>query len=114
MGVSLNGDTPKWMVKIMENPMAKWMIWGETHHFRKPSHRNPVFFLGGEHFNPNHIGIHGWVGPLLTLWMFVQRSFLCWTSLASGCQVWGCQGCMSVLKVQGAGGVMLGTSEVFL
>ncbi len=25
MGVSKNRDTPKWMVKIMENP---WMIWG--------------------------------------------------------------------------------------
>ena len=22
------GKTPKWMVKIMENPMHKWMIWG--------------------------------------------------------------------------------------
>ena len=21
---------PKWMVKIRENPMNKWMIWGET------------------------------------------------------------------------------------
>ena len=23
-------NPPKWMVKIMENPMNKWMIWGET------------------------------------------------------------------------------------
>ncbi len=31
MGVSKNkGKTPKWMVKIRENPMNKWMIWGET------------------------------------------------------------------------------------
>ena len=30
MGVSKNTGTPKWMVKIMENPMNKWMIWGET------------------------------------------------------------------------------------
>ena len=22
------GFPPKWMVKIMENPMNKWMIWG--------------------------------------------------------------------------------------
>ncbi len=29
MGVSKNNGTPKWMVKIMENPMNKWMIWGE-------------------------------------------------------------------------------------
>ena len=28
MGVSKNTGTPKWMVKIMENPMNKWMIWG--------------------------------------------------------------------------------------
>ena len=31
MGVSKNSGTPKWMVKIMENPenpMNKWMIWG--------------------------------------------------------------------------------------
>ena len=25
------GGTPKWMVKIMENPMNKWMIWGGKH-----------------------------------------------------------------------------------
>ena len=32
MGVSKNRGVypPKWMVKIMENPMNKWMIWGET------------------------------------------------------------------------------------
>ena len=24
---------PKWMVKIMENPMNKWMIWGFSHIF---------------------------------------------------------------------------------
>ena len=29
MGVSKNSGTPKWMVKIMENPMNKWMIWGK-------------------------------------------------------------------------------------
>ena len=28
MGVSKNNGTPKWMVKIMEIPMNKWMIWG--------------------------------------------------------------------------------------
>jgi len=30
MDVSKNRGTPKWMVKIMENPMNKWMIWGEN------------------------------------------------------------------------------------
>ena len=29
MDVSKNRGTPKWMVKIMENTMNKWMIWGE-------------------------------------------------------------------------------------
>ena len=27
MSVSKNRGIPKWMVKIMENPMNKWMIW---------------------------------------------------------------------------------------
>ena len=31
MGVSKNVGTPKWMVKIMEHPMNKWMIWGVLH-----------------------------------------------------------------------------------
>ena len=41
MGVSLNGGTPKWMVKIMENPMNKWVIWG-YHHFRKPPYQGLI------------------------------------------------------------------------
>ena len=28
MAVSKNGGTPKWMVKIMENPIKIWMILG--------------------------------------------------------------------------------------
>ena len=40
MGVSKNrGFSPKWMVKIMENPINPWMIWGKTHYFRKHSYR---------------------------------------------------------------------------
>ena len=31
---------PKWMVKIMENPMNKWMIWGEKTLFLV-QHPNP-------------------------------------------------------------------------
>ena len=31
--------TPKWMVKIMEIPMNKWVIWG-YHYFRKPPYLN--------------------------------------------------------------------------
>ena len=42
MGVSkYRGGPPKWMVKIMENPMNKWMIWGVfTHDFWKHPHCN--------------------------------------------------------------------------
>ena len=35
MGVSKNRDTPKWMVKIMENPTKMGWFGGKTHHFRK-------------------------------------------------------------------------------
>ena len=35
-GVSKNRGTPKRMVKIMENPMNKWMIWEV---------KNPIFGL---------------------------------------------------------------------
>ena len=35
---------PKWMVKIMEKRLLKWMIW-EYHHFRKQPHRKaPIIF----------------------------------------------------------------------
>ena len=48
MGVSNNRGAPKWMVKIMENPIKHGMIWGE----------NPLFspsevatgFPGGKFF----------------------------------------------------------------
>ena len=41
MGVEpkIGGKTPKWMVKIMENPIFQWMIWGKTHHLRKHPYR---------------------------------------------------------------------------
>ena len=35
MGVSKNGGTPKWMVKIMENPTKMDDLGGKTHYFRK-------------------------------------------------------------------------------
>ena len=38
LGVSVNGGTPKWMVKIMENPINPWMIWGKHPLFRKHPH----------------------------------------------------------------------------
>ncbi len=31
----IGGKPPKWMVKIMENPMNKWMIWGAHPYFWK-------------------------------------------------------------------------------
>ena len=37
MDVSKNrGFSPKWMVKIMENPMNKWMIWGYHYFWKHP------------------------------------------------------------------------------
>jgi len=39
------GIPPKWMVKVMENPMSKWMIWGE----------NPPI-LGNTHIPRTQIG----------------------------------------------------------
>ena len=38
MGVSKNRGIlpPKWMVKIMENPMNKWMIWGYHYFWKHP------------------------------------------------------------------------------
>ena len=39
MGVSKNSGTQKWMVKIMENPMNKWMILGENPLFSE----TPIF-----------------------------------------------------------------------
>ena len=39
MGVSKNrGGPPKWMVKIMENPMNDWMIWGKSPYFWRATH----------------------------------------------------------------------------
>ena len=32
-------DPPKWMVKVMENPIFKWMIWG-YHYFWKHPYRD--------------------------------------------------------------------------
>ena len=33
MGVSRNRGIPKWMVKITENPVNPWMIWGGKPHY---------------------------------------------------------------------------------
>ena len=43
MDVSKNRGTPKWMVKIMEIPINKWMIWGEK----------PTIFGNTQMFSPS-------------------------------------------------------------
>ena len=44
MGVSENrGGPPKWMVKMMDNPIFNGMIWG-SHYFWKHSYDSYVFF----------------------------------------------------------------------
>ena len=40
MGVSKNRGTPKWMVKIMENPLKMDDLGGKTHYFRKHPYIN--------------------------------------------------------------------------
>ena len=56
MGVSKNRGTPKWMVKIMEHPIYKWMIWGvPTHHLRK--HPKVGNFQRFRHFWPQNWGL---------------------------------------------------------
>ncbi len=40
----MGGKPPKWMVKIMENPMNKWMIWGYPYFWKHPiGHLPPIF-----------------------------------------------------------------------
>ena len=38
------GGTPKWMVKMMENPIKNGMIW-EYHYFWKHPHRHPKSYI---------------------------------------------------------------------
>ena len=47
MGVSKNSAIPKWMVKIMENPMNKWIILGGT----------CTTILGNIHITTNFYGL---------------------------------------------------------
>ena len=46
LGVSKNRATPKWMVKVMENPIKKWMIWGYI-----------ALFLETPNWYPNLLGL---------------------------------------------------------
>ena len=46
MGVEpkIGGKHPKWMVKIMENPLKMDDLGGKPHYFRKHPNRNPEQF----------------------------------------------------------------------
>ena len=46
------GVSPKWMVKIMENPIVEWMIWG-YHYFRKHPY---IFFWIHFFLRSFHVG----------------------------------------------------------
>jgi len=48
LGVFKNRDTPKWMVKIMENPIFVWMIWGEN----PPFSETPIWKTTGPYGGP--------------------------------------------------------------
>ena len=56
LGVSKNSGTPKWMVKIRETPISKWMIWGvKSPYFWVDTHlhlQHCKFTLG--HFMSRH------------------------------------------------------------
>ena len=71
MGVSRNRGIPKWMVKIMENPINPWMIWGDfPHYFRKhpytifPWIRNGRYRCGGWSLKPKELPLQGRTGSL--------------------------------------------------
>ena len=48
MGVSKNNGTPKWMVKIMENPIKKDDLGGNTPIFGNTQIENQRFFSGDD------------------------------------------------------------------
>ena len=53
MGVSKNRDTPKWIVKIMENPI-KMEDMGENPLFLETPHIHPTFQKGFAQHNPSN------------------------------------------------------------
>ena len=42
----IGGKPPKWMVKIMENPMNKWMIWGYHYFWKHPYYILYIILVG--------------------------------------------------------------------
>ena len=60
---------PKWMVKIMENPMNKWMIWGENPPFKEQPYVSAFSILPGagcffHHWVPSvstNVPCHQWL-----------------------------------------------------
>ena len=53
-GVSKNNGTPKWMVKIMENPIKHGMIWGGYPYFWKHPRKRCGLFVERQVANLNH------------------------------------------------------------
>ena len=72
MGVSKNRGSPKWMVKIMENPIKMGMIWGETHCFRKHPDRwsanHEVVFHGSQKKKRGVKNFYSSVTPKTSWW----------------------------------------------
>ena len=52
MGVSKNKGTPKWMVKIVENPIKIRMIWGEAPLFLETSTSKSLSFFANSTGSP--------------------------------------------------------------
>ena len=51
----IGGKPPEWMVKIIEKPMNKWMIWWvSTYHLRKHPYKPPYANL------PNSVPLRVW------------------------------------------------------
>ena len=56
---------PKWMVKIMENPMNKWMIWGFSHYFWKHpySYKHGKCNRNKQNIEATSLGCVIWIKP---------------------------------------------------
>ena len=80
MGVSKNNGTSKWMVKTMENPMNKWMIWGKTPYFWFNTHISRCLFKGKQVGFLTQVTDLGYVGSR----MFDSELDTCyWENLAT-------------------------------
>ena len=66
MGVSINGNAPKWMVYSMGNPINKWMVIGGYPYSRKPPHMLKEMMNSPKTTARNTFGTH--LRPYL--WLF--------------------------------------------